>query len=162
MKKLITLGAAALALVAAPAYAQTNEDFTGFRVGVTAGADDVTGVRDTTDIVYGVDAGVDVGIGDRVTLGVEAFSTNPFEDERTVGAAARVGYAITPDVLGFVRAGYSNYQDTFSRKLDGLTVGGGAEFALSDMSYARIEYRHSNFEEGVGNHGVLAGVGLRF
>ena len=158
--KYAILGALGLAL-AAPAAAQ-NDNFTGVRIGATAGVDDVTGVRDTTDVVYGADIGVDFPVGDRVTLGVEGFSTNFFEDERTIGAAARMGYAVTDNVLPFVRVGYTNYQDVFSRELDGLVVGGGLEYSISDNSYARVEYRYSDFEQNIGNHGALVGIGLRF
>lgn len=161
MNKLLLAAGAATALLAAPAYA-SNDNFTGVRVGATAGADDVTGVQDTTDVVYGVDAGVDLPVGENMTFGVEAFSTNPFEDERTIGAAARVGYALNEDYLVFARAGYSNYEDVLNRDLDGLTVGGGLEIALSSLTYAKAEYRYTDFSQGVGNHGALVGVGFRF
>ena len=161
--KLFALAAALGAMtIASPAMADTNDNFTGFKVGVTAGYDDVTGSVDANDVVYGFETGVDVGVGDRVTVGAEAFSTNLFEDTRTIGAAARLGYAVTEDALVFARAGYSNYQDVFSQELDGLTVGGGLEYAISDMTYAKVEYRYSDFENNVGNHGALVGFGLRF
>lgn len=162
MSKILIAAGLAAAMIATPAVAQDNEAFTGFRLGATAGADDVTGVQDTTDVVYGGDVGVDIPVGDQMTFGVEAFSTNPFEDERTIGAAARIGYALNDTTLAFARAGYANYQDVFSRELDGMTVGGGLEFAASDNVYAKVEYRYSDFEAGVGNHGALAGVGVRF
>ena len=152
----------AAALVATPAMADTNDNFTGVRIGATAGVDDVTNSPDRNDVVYGVDAGVDLPVGDRLTVGAEAFSTNPFETTRTIGAAARLGYAVTEDALIFARAGYSNYQDVFNQELDGLTVGGGVEFSISEMTYAKVEYRYSDFEQNVGNHGALVGVGLRF
>ena len=163
MRKFLILAAASAALVSTPVLAQdANDSFTGVRAGLTAGFDDVTGTVDGTDVVYGADVGVDIPVGDRMTFGVEAFSTNPFDDDRTVGAAARVGYAFNEDVLGFARAGYSNYETVFDRNLDALTVGGGLEFAASKNTYARIEYRYSDFEAGVGNHGALAAVGVRF
>lgn len=151
----------AAALVAAPAAAQDNANFVGPRIGATAGYDDVTGQIDTTDIVYGVDGGFDIPVGDKLTVGLEAFTTNPFE-QATVGAAARVGYAMNKNALVFARAGYSNYENVFDRNLDGLTVGGGLELAISQGIYAKAEYRYSDFEQNVGNHGALVGVGLRF
>lgn len=162
MKILAIAAAVSMAAIATPAYADTNDNFTGLRVGATAGIDDVVNSPDANDIVYGVDAGVDFPVGDRVTVGVEGFSTNPFEHTRTIGAAARVGYAVTDNTLAFARAGYSNYQDVFSRELDGLTVGGGLEFSISDSAYIKAEYRYSDFEQDVGNHGALVGIGLRF
>lgn len=158
-KYLMILALAAGVAGATPAYAN---DFVGFRVGVTAGADDVTGVQDTTDIVYGAEAGIDFPVGDTVTIGVEAFSTNPFEGERTIGAAARIGYVVADNALVFARAGYSNYKNVFNQKLDGLTVGAGLEVAVSDNTYIKTEYRYSDFEQNVGNHSALIGVGLRF
>tara|TARA_B100001146_G_C15978280_1_gene347230 strand:- start:59 stop:547 length:489 start_codon:yes stop_codon:yes gene_type:complete len=162
MRALAIAAAFGSLVVASPALADTNDNFTGLRVGVTAGIDDVVNSPDTTDVVYGVDAGVDFGVGDRVTMGVEAFSTNMFESERTIGAAARLGYAVNEDLLVFTRAGYANYENVFNQNLDGLTVGGGLEYSISDMTYAKVEYRYSDFENNVGNHGALVGIGLRF
>lgn len=161
MRKVALILAGATMAVAAPAYAQ-NDNFTGVRVGATAGVDDVVNSLDTNDIVYGVDAGVDIPVGDTMTVGVEAFSSNFFEDTRTIGAATRVSAALGEDYLVFVRAGYTNYEDVFSQELDGLTVGGGLEVALSDLTYVKAEYRYTDFEQNVGNHGALVGVGLRF
>lgn len=162
MRKLIVAAALAATAISTPALAGDNDNFTGVRIGATAGVDDVTGSVDTNDVVYGADVGVDLPVGDNFTVGVEAFSTNPFETTRTVGAAARVGYAFTDSSLAFVRGGYSNYQDVFSRELDGLTVGAGVELALGETMYIRPEYRYSDFQNGVGNHGGLVGVGFRF
>ena len=162
MKTLALVAALGLATAASPAYADANDNFTGPRIGVTAGIDDVTNSPDRNDVVYGVDAGVDFPVGDRVTLGVEAFSTNMFEETRTIGASARMGYAVSDNALLFARAGYANYQDVFSRELDGLTVGGGVEFAINQNLYTKVEYRYSDFESNVGNHGALVGLGLRF
>lgn len=156
-----TLAALSLALVAYPALADTS-NFTGPRVGATVGLDDVTNSPDTNDVVYGADVGVDVPLTGNFVVGVEAFSTNPFETTRTVGAAARLGYAVTPNVMPYVRAGYSNYQDVLSRELDGLTVGGGVEYAFNSKLYAKVEYRYSDFEKDIGNHSALVGVGIRF
>lgn len=158
MKYLLLIGA----LIASPVAAETS-NFTGPRLGATAGVDDVTGgIPDTTDVVYGVDAGIDIPISDNIVFGIEAFSTNPLEKERTIGTAARVGATLGGNFMLFGRAGYSNYKDVTSRKLDGLTVGGGAEVALNSKMYVKAEYRYSDFAEGIGNHGALVGAGLRF
>ena len=148
--------------MASPAYADTNDNFVGPRIGATVGLDDVTNSPDANDVVYGFDAGIDAPVGDRVTVGVEAFSTNLFDDTRTIGAAGRLGYAVTEDALVFARAGYANYRDVFNQELEGLTVGGGLEYMITDNVYTKVEYRYSDLDQNVGSHGALLGVGLRF
>lgn len=161
MKKFIIAAAAALAL-ASPAMAAPNSNFVGPRAELTAGFDDVTGSPDRNDVVYGAAIGIDVPVGSRLTLGIEGNSQNVFEHTRTIGAAARVGVAVTPSTLLYAKGGYSNYQDVFSRELDGATVGGGAEIAIGRNAYVKAEYKYSDFAENTGSHGALVGFGLRF
>ena len=161
MIKTILASVAALALTATPALAQ-NENFTGIRAEIAAGIDDVTSVPESSDVVYSGAVGFDVPIGNRLIAGVEANVDNVFQDERTIGASARLGYAINSATLIYGKAGYSNYQDVFSRKLDGLRVGGGLEFTLGKNAFVKGEYRYTDFEDNVGSHGALVGVGLRF
>lgn len=153
--------AAAAALFATPAMADTG-NFTGLRAGVTAGYDDVTGSLDTNDIVYGADVGVDVPVTDNIVLGVEGTVTNVFEDSRTFGVGARAGVTVTDNLMPFARVGWANYDDVFNGPINGVTVGGGLEWAPNSALYAKVEYRYSDFEAGVGNHGALVGVGIRF
>ena len=96
---------------------------------------------------------------------------------RDLYVGGRVGAAINPNVLLYGKAGYTNnrvaldYEDgtagttlDFERgeNLDGLRVGGGLEFALGPNSYAKTEYRYSNYEQGFDKHQVVAGFGFRF
>lgn len=162
MTKFGFIAAAALAMTAAPAFAAPADNFDGFRLGATAGYDDVTGQVDANDVVYGADAGYDIAVTDRIILGAEATVTNVFEDTRTFGVAARAGYAVTDNLLPYVRAGWSNYNDITGFNLNGVTVGGGVEYAVDSDIYVKAEYRYSDFEAGVGNHGALVGVGVRF
>jgi outer membrane immunogenic protein len=159
--KFIALAAAA-ALATTPAIAQTNAAFTGVRAEVTAGYNDIQNSPDANDVVYGAAVGVDAPLGDRVTIGVEANSSNFFEKERMIGASARLGYAFTPRTLGYVHAGYDNYRDVFSRKLDGFKVGAGVERKISDVTYIKAQYNYSEFDRNTGSHALLAGVGFRF
>jgi outer membrane immunogenic protein len=161
MKKITFILAGAVALVASPAMAD-NGNFTGLRAGVTAGYDDVTGSVDTNDVVYGADVGIDLPVGDNFVVGVEGTATNVFEDSRTFGVGARAGVAVTDNLLPFARVGWANYDDLFNGPVNGVTVGGGLEFAPNSALYAKVEYRYSDFEQGVGNHGALVGVGIRF
>ncbi len=162
MNKTLIVAIAALALTATPAVAQTNAGFTGLRTELTAGVNDITHAPDTNDVVYGGAVGVDAPLGDRFTVGVEANAANIFENERTIGAAARLGYAFTTNTLGYVHGGYSNYQDVFSRKLDGFTVGAGVEHRISQRTYVKVQYNYSDFNANVGSHAGLVGIGLRF
>lgn len=153
---------AAAALAIAPAAAQDNAGFTGARVEVGAGYDNITRSTDANDVVYVGAIGVDAPLGDKFTVGVEANANNVFERTRQIGAAARVGYAFDLNTLGYVKAGYANYQDVASRSLDGFTVGAGVEQKVSSRTFVKAEYRYSDFNRDTGSHAVFAGVGLRF
>lgn len=155
---IVAIAALGLAVSAAPAMAN---DFTGARVELTAGVDDVRNLRDTTDVTYGLTAGFDVGVTDNVIAGVEANVDNVF-DRADIGASARLGYVATKNTLVYGKVGYANYKDAFSRNLDGLRVGAGLEHNISDNTYVGAEYRYTDFERGVGKHGALVKLGLRF
>lgn len=159
MNKVISL-AAALTLLAAPSVAMAG-DFDGFRIGATAGLDDVTSAPDATDVTYGVDAGYDVNVSGPLYVGVEASLDNVF-DRRDVGAAVRVGLQVADPVLVYGKVGYANFKDSFSRDLDGLRLGAGVETSIAGNLYGKVEYRYTDFEAGVGKHGGLVGIGLRF
>lgn len=172
MKKLIALAALATAAFTTPAMAN---DFAGPRVEVTAGADDVTGGVDTTDIAYGAVLGYDLQFG-KVVVGAEATAANVFE-KADLGAAARLGYTLNQNVLAYTRVGYSNLERPQTctprigntpavcrntANLEGLTVGGGLEVKLVGSTFVKAEYRYSDFDGNVGRHGGLVGFGLRF
>jgi outer membrane immunogenic protein len=155
MKSLFALVAAAFSLAATPAFAAPNSNFVGPRVEATASLDDVTQYRDSK-VNYGVGAGFDLGLGDRVTVGVEANADN-FASYRDFGGAARLGYAATDNLLLFGSVGYAKLKDR-----EGLRVGGGVEISSGLPFYTKLEYRYSDFEDGVGRHAGLVGIGLRF
>jgi outer membrane immunogenic protein len=158
MKNFIAAVVLTLATCAAqPAFAN---DFGGVYLQGTAGVDDVTSLPDTSDVVYGVNAGVNIPVGDAI-VGVEASLDNVFQDEREIGASARLGYDLG-GVMPYVEAGYTNYRDVFSRELDGLRLGGGLEANLSEHAFISAEYRYTDFEAGAGKHAGLVGLGIRF
>lgn len=161
MKKLIAIAALATAAFTTPAMAS---DFAGPRFEVTAGADDVTGGVDATDIAYGAALGYDLQFG-KVVVGAEATAANVF-DRADLGAAARLGYVLNENVLAYTRVGYTNLERPAVRgvtaKLDGLTVGGGLEVNVAGPVFAKAEYRYTDFEGNVGRHGAVVGVGVRF
>ena len=156
MKKFIVATAVALGLSAAPAMAS---DFAGPRFEVTAGADDVTGGVDPTDVTYGAALGYDLQFG-KVVVGAEATAANVF-DRADLGVGARLGYVVNENVLAYVRGGYSNL-DLGARSVDGATVGGGLEVNVAGPVFAKAEYRYTDFEGNLGRHGGLVGVGIRF
>lgn len=156
-KTILTLSAIAAATAATPAFAS---DFTGARVEVTAGADDVTNGVDPTDVTYGAGVGYDIQTG-RVVFGVEANVDNVF-DRRDIGAAVRVGYVANDNVLLYTKVGYANWRQVPSVDTEGLRLGGGLEVNVAGPFYAKAEYRYTDFEGGLGKHGGLVGFGLRF
>jgi outer membrane immunogenic protein len=152
---------AATALVATPAMAS---DFSGPRVEVTAGADDVKNGVDATDITYGAALGYDLQFG-KVVAGVDATAANVF-DKADLGVGARLGYVLNENVLAFTRVGYTNLERPAVRgralELEGLTLGGGLEVNVAGPVYGKIEYRYTDFDGGLGRHGAAVGVGFRF
>lgn len=158
MKNLLITAAAATALFATPAMAG---DFTGHRLEVIAGADDVTGGVDTTEVAYGVGAGFDVPLFKNVVAGIDVTVDNVF-DRVNVATSARLGYVVSDAVLVYGKVGYANWQQTTSRDLNGLRIGGGLETNLFKNVYGKVEYRYTDFDRGVGQHGGLVGVGIRF
>ncbi len=155
MKKIFALALVAASLTAAPAMAQT---FTGVRVEATAGADDVTKLNDTTDVVYGAAVGLDAPVfGGKLVVGVEGSVDNVFERRSAIAGSVRVGVPVGR-VMPYVKAGYENFRD-----LDGIRVGGGLEYALTKNLYTKAEYRYTDFQNsGAGRHQGLVGVGIRF
>lgn len=156
----IILAALALGAVATPALAQDN--FTGPRVEVTAGLDDVTKARDVSDVIYGANVGLDAPLTGNVIVGVEASIDNVFNRDRTVGVAARAGVLVTDNVLLYGKAGYENFRSANYGKLDGLRLGAGIEAKITGPVYGKVEYRYSDLAKGVGRQGGFVGVGIRW
>lgn len=158
MKKILFVAAAAAALSAAPAMAA---DFSGPRIEVTAGADDVTAGVDTTAVTYGAALGYDIQLN-KLVIGVEATAANVLE-KADLGAAARLGYVLNDNVLAYGRVGYTRLERPQTTvKAEGLTVGGGLEVNVAGPVYGKVEYRYTDFEGNLGRHGGLVGIGLRF
>jgi outer membrane immunogenic protein len=157
MKKLIAIAALATAALSTPAMAS---EFAGPRLEVTAGADEVRNGVDATDIAYGAALGYDLQFG-KVVVGAEATAANVF-DRADLGAAARLGYTLNKNVLAYTRVGYTKLERTATAKVEGLTVGGGLEVKLIGSTFAKAEYRYTDFDGNLGRHGGLVGFGLRF
>ena len=156
--KMMIAALAATMLTATPVFAQDNTNFTGARVELTAGYNDITKAVDRNDVVYGAAAGFDLPVGNKLTFGLEANASNVFENERQIGAAARLGYAFDHNTLGYVKGGYNNYRNVFRRNLDGFVVGVGLEQSVSRNTFVKVQYDYSDFEGRTGSSAVQAGV----
>lgn len=128
--------------------------------------------------VFGVeaeasDSTVDECVNDAVVVG----DTLCADLGRDLYVGGRVGAALGRNMLVYGKAGYTNgrvsldYEDgtagtandfEVGENLDGVRVGAGLEFALGPNSYAKTEYRYSNYEQGFDRHQVVAGFGFRF
>lgn len=145
---------------------------------------------DTDGFVGGAFAGVQ-GQSGQVVYGLEGdvgYSGLKGEDDGidTEGGVegslrARLGYAVTPEVLVYGTAGGAAQRLTVeeggvedSRGVIGYTVGAGTDVKITDNVFGRVEYRYTDFgsrsfDLGSGsqdvdsaNHRVIFGVGMSF
>ena len=176
MKKYV-LAAALAAGLAAPAMAQDDAAFTGFRVEALVGYDNanVPTIKNPDGVVYGVGAGYDFALGGTV-LGVEAEASDStakvnlgggfhVKAGRDLYVGGRAGVVVGSGLL-YAKAGYTNARITLtgvgSANGDGVRGGVGYEFALSGKMYGKVEYRYSNYEAGLSRNQGIVGFGVRF
>lgn len=203
----IALGAAAFA--ATPALAQEPGPFTGAHFEALVGYDHLSvdngASSNTSDgVQYGAAAGYDFQFG-QLIAGVEGelsestsrvFGFNVarpgdfqrLEADRDIYVGARLGYAIAPTTMLYVKGGYTNlrlksrYDDGIggrfseSDSIDGWRAGAGIEQKLNLFGpggFVKAEYRYSKYSNldlaipgpvglDVDRHQVVAGVGIRF
>jgi outer membrane immunogenic protein len=157
-------------------------------------------------LVYGGDVGYDLrsgsivfGVEGEVTGSTSKVTNNPsaagalgygrVKAGRDLYAGARIGFLATPKTLLYAKGGYTNQRlDLVASNgtsetgqhfnLDGWRAGAGVEQSIGRNTYAKIEYRYSNygkarleypdgantnnFSVDTDRHQVVAGVGLRF
>ena len=162
--------------------------------------------QNISGLFYGVGAGFDFAAGGAVigaeaefadsTGKVESRSTDPeffgfgrVAPARDIYVGLRAGVLVRPTTLVYLKGGYTNAKlQVVARdaetelagdyKLDGYRVGIGAEQALGPKSFAKLEYRYSNYSNAKFNlngqfvqgdlnadadrHQIVAGVGIRF
>ncbi len=156
--------------------------------------------------LYGVEAGFDLPLGGAV-LGIEGewsdstgkakanrrdpnlFGYGEVKAGRDLYVGARAGFAVAPATLAYVKGGYTNahldtvlgngsVSDRERFRLDGWRIGAGLQQSISTNSYAKLEYRYSNygkadyrfadggtsgqFDVDTDRHQIVAGVGVRF
>jgi len=190
--KFVAIAAVLAPLVAVPALAQTapaDAAFTGPRIEAHVGYDRL-GTNDSNGnvdgVTYGVGVGYDHAFGGAV-IGVEVNADlSNIDDEETSGgttlglkakrdldASVRVGAVVGSRAMIYGKVGYANsrFRGSLanaagtirtSDDLEGVRAGVGVEYALGISSYAKVEYRYTNYEQGVDRNQVLAGVGFRF
>ncbi|KKC24721.1 outer membrane protein [Sphingomonas sp. SRS2] len=175
MKKYV-LAAALAAGFAAPAMAQDNAAFTGFRVEALLGYDNVnvSGLKNPDGVLFGVGIGYDLAVGG-VVVGLEADATDSTSKFKLVGPdiqtdrdlyiGGRVGTVVGSGLL-YVKAGYTNARleqnGSGGSNGDGVRAGLGYEYALSGKSFVKAEYRYSNYEAGLSRNQAVAAFGIRF
>lgn len=127
--------------------------------------------------MYGVGVGYDFSMGGAV-VGVEAELTDStaeteiedgdledigfgaqLDTGRDFYVGARAGALVNPNLLVYAKGGYTNARYNMLADdgtteieadvdLDGWRVGAGAEYATSERSFVKLEYRYSNYSEG--------------
>lgn len=203
---LVTLAAVSTVAAVTPALAQDDTSLTGFRIEAVAGWDNFsTGHGNSTskdDIVWGFGAGYDFQAGS-VVIGAEGEVTwtgvdasafgvlNPadalrLEAARDLYIGARVGVPFTPQLLGYVKGGYTNLliESTYypanlggvieeaSSDTSGYRFGAGIEYRVNSSFSVKGEYRYSHYS-AIGEHNpdfnidtdrnqILVGVGFHF
>lgn len=178
------------------------------RVGAGSSVDNDNGDDDESidGLLYGVGVGYDIATSGGLVLGAEAelsdstaksgrrdytdqFGFGRVKQGRDIYVGGRVGVLADPGTLVYAKGGYTNSKlnvlagssDTTTDtdfELDGWRVGAGAERALGPNSYAKLEYRYSNYGRGrvdyasggnsgrfdvdTDRHQVVASYGFRF
>jgi outer membrane immunogenic protein len=179
MKNVTIAAAIAACVLASPAMAQEKGDFSGVKATAIAGYDNIdvgiTGVDNVEGFLYGGTLGYDIQSGN-VVYGAELEATEStgkisttggrIEAGRDLYAGGRLGYVLGGSTLLYAKAGYTNarvsYPGIGGENGDGIRVGAGIEYKLSENMFARGEYRYSNYEQGVSRNQGLVSLGLKF
>jgi Opacity protein and related surface antigens len=178
MKFKILTSVAVASMAITPAVAQDDQSFSGLSLAVLGGYDSVR-LSDGTDssskdnVMYGVSIGYNADLGSAV-VGIEAeIADSEVEDSvtdlltagdslslaaaRDLYVGVRAGARIGPDVLAYVKGGYTNarlkatYDDgvdvlSDGDNLDGFRLGAGLEYSFGRFGL-RGEYRYSDYGE---------------
>jgi outer membrane immunogenic protein len=200
MQKLLLAGLAFASMPSVVLAQDVNTSFRGVRIEGNVGWDQnrALGTHDNK-LGYGGTVGWDGAIMNKVIVGPEAsfwrannwsencaagvaggsICTKSFEEW---GAAVRVGYLITPNVLVFGKGGYVNNEQRKAfqapagetsfynhYRTDGYQVGGGVELSMADRFsgplsglYVNAQYVYSNYADHTSRQRVMGGVGIHF
>jgi outer membrane immunogenic protein len=197
------LAALPVAMLSTAAVSQDTDNsakFDGFRIEGNIGGDRSHALGDhNTKLGYGGTIGWDGSIGNKLLVGPEgsywtakngsqvcdagvtggSVCTKSFEEW---GAAIRVGYKLTPNVMIFGKGGYvsaeqrkrfdaplgvGSYYDHYHT--DGYQYGGGVEFSMADRFsgalsglYVNAQYVRSQYDDHTARERAMAGIGVHF
>jgi outer membrane immunogenic protein len=170
----IIFAAAVLAAASAtPAFAQeTQAPFAGGHIEAIGGYDSISGGGDSqSGLAYGIAGGYDFRSGNTV-FGIEleaAESTTGdagVEAGRDLYAGGRIGAVVSPNVLIYAKAGYTNARASVTgfggANFDGVRAGAGVEILVGKNFSIRGEYRYSNYEADLSRNQGVIGLGFRF
>lgn len=160
-------------------YYDVDESKGGFLYGATLGYD-----YDAGPVVVGVEAEITGATTkqsyDNLLLAGDRWKLSAGRD---LYVGARLGVHVTPTVLLYAKGGYTNARADLSihydgekygehDNLDGFRIGAGAEVAVTQSTFARIEYRYSDYGNyrydevesriGLSRHQVALTSGFRF
>jgi outer membrane immunogenic protein len=180
--------------------------YDGIRPGSTEDSDISGDDQSANGLMYGGDIGYDIALNG-VVVGIEgevSGSTGKVENDpvdpndfgygrvkagRDLYIGGRLGVLASPTTLVYGKVGYTNARLDLTRNdnvtetgreftLDGFRVGAGVEKQLTEKTYAKVEYRYSNYGDArlqyvngqntdnfsvdTDRHQVVAGVGFRF
>ena len=179
MKNVTIAVAIAASVLASPAMAQETGDFSGVKATAIAGYDNIdtgiAGVDNVEGFLYGGTLGYDIQSGS-VVYGAELEATEStghisnvagrVEAGRDLYAGGRLGFVMGDSTLLYAKAGYTNARISSpglgGENGDGVRVGAGIEYKLSDNMFTRAEYRYSNYEAGVSRNQGLISLGMKF
>ncbi len=92
-----------------------------------------------------------VGEDSPIVLGVEGkLGLNTSGGDARYGVSGIGGVKLGQKALVYLRAGYAwidNQPDGVDGKLEGVALGGGAEYALTSKVSARLDYRHLDLDD---------------
>lgn len=180
--------------------------YDGLRPGSTQDSS-IRGDRNGADgFLYGGDIGYDIALGS-IVVGAEGevngstgnVSNSPVDAAalgfgrvktgRDLYAGGRVGFLVSPNTMIYAKGGYTNARLDLTASdgatetgrhfnLDGYRVGAGVERQITARTYAKLEYRYSNYGDArleypngantsnfgidTDRHQVVLGLGFRF
>ena len=211
----IAVAAPAFAQDATPAEAFSGlrvEGLVGYDKIRTGSTEDIDTTRDIkqsiSGVEYGAGIGYDVPLGTSMTIGAEAeitessasrdynnsqptvFNLGNVDAGRQYYFGGRLGFAVAPTTLLYVKGGYSNARFNLQGSdgtvnlrqrldTDGWRAGAGVEQKVGSNAFVKLEYRYTNYGKGefdfngatpdssrfeldTDRHNVMAGVGVRF
>ncbi|MFV3075109.1 outer membrane protein [Niveispirillum fermenti] len=117
---------------------------------------------------------IDLGSADISGKGTVAGLPTSLSMNESYGISARAGYLISNDALLYGRVGWqrTNYEVSVGSgatrikaddTLDGLRLGGGLEYALTQNVLARVEYNYTDYDKTrFDENQIRVGVAYRF